>query len=186
MSVAIAITILSCQKETSSATAGKEFKTAYVETSELMKESTEAKDIEAKYKEKAAGMDAKLKNESASLQAEQKNFQANVAKNGQEWGQKKYGELQQRNQQLQYAQQDMLQQLQQESGVEMDSLISKYKRTFKDYGKKQGYDYLFGTGEATSVLYAKDGYDVTKEVIKLVNEEYKGSDKKEEKADSKK
>lgn len=71
----------------------------------------------------------------------------------------------------------MLQQLQQESGVELDSLVSKYKRVFKDYGKEKGYDYLFGTGEVSSVLYAKDGYDVTNEIIKIVNDKYKDSDK---------
>jgi outer membrane protein len=184
LGIAIVMTIVSCEKTTSTTT--KEFKTAYVETSELLKESLEAKDIEAKYKAKASEMDVKLKGEASKLEAEKNSFQANAVKNGEAWAQKKYGELQQRNQQLQYAQQGMLQQLQEESGVEMDSLVNKYKRTFKEYGKKQGFDYLFGTGESTSILYAKDGYNVTKEVIKIINEEYKNSDKKEEKTAEKK
>jgi outer membrane protein len=75
----------------------------------------------------------------------------------------------------------MLQQLQSESGVEMDSLVSNYRKVIKEYGKEKGYDYIYGTGDVASVLYAKDSYDITKEIIKLVNDKYKSSDKKEEK-----
>ena len=72
----------------------------------------------------------------------------------------------------------MLQQLQAESGKEMDSVVKKYKQIFKDYGKEKGYDYIYGTGESATVLYAKDSYDVTKDVIKLVNDKYKSEGKK--------
>ena len=47
--LALTATIFSCQK----ATETKEFKTAYVDTMELLKNYDEAKDIETKYKEKA-------------------------------------------------------------------------------------------------------------------------------------
>jgi outer membrane protein len=76
--------------------------------------------------------------------------------------------------------------LQGESGVEMDSLVTKYKKVFKEYGKEKGYDYIYGTGEAATVLYAKDQYDITKDVIKLINDKYKSEAKKEEKATDKK
>jgi outer membrane protein len=79
----------------------------------------------------------------------------------------------------------MLRQLQEESGVELDSLVSSYRKVIKDYGKEKGFDYIFGTGEAASVLYAKDNYDITKD-IKLVNEKYKSSDKKDEASTEKK
>jgi outer membrane protein len=151
-----------------------------------MEESTEAKDIEEKYKAKAEVMGAQLKVEATKLEGEKNAFQANAQKNGQGWAQQKYGELQQREQQLQYAQQGMLQQLQGESGVEMDSLVTKYKKVFKEYGKEKGFDYIYGTGEAATVLYAKDQYDITKDVIKLVNDKYKSEAKKEEKPADKK
>ena len=47
---ALAIAFMSCNKNT---TTTKEFKTAYIDTSKLMKESAENKDIQTKYKEKA-------------------------------------------------------------------------------------------------------------------------------------
>lgn len=73
----------------------------------------------------------------------------------------------------------MLQQLQQESGVEMDSLVKGMKDFIKGYGKEKGYAYIYGTGEAATVLYAEEKYDITKEIVKLINEKYKSAGKKE-------
>ena len=64
--------------------------------------------------------------------------------------------------------------------------LVNYKKVFKEYGKEKGFDYIYGTGEAATVLYAKDSYDITKDVIKIVNDKYKTEGKKEEKpADTK-
>lgn len=179
---ALAITFLSCNKTTEV----KEFKTAYIDTSKLMEESTEAKDIAEKYKDKSKVMGNQLEVEVNRFKSEAANFQKNAQANGQVWAQQKGAELQRREQELSYAQQAMLQQLQSESGVEMDSLVSTYRKVIKEYGKEKGYDYIYGTGDIASVLYAKDSYDITKEIIKLVNEKYKSADKKEEKPAAKK
>jgi outer membrane protein len=180
--VAMAVAIVSCNKTTEA----KDFKTAYIDTNKLLEESTEAKDLKAKYEDIASEKDSRIKVEVDKLEAEKNAFQANAQKNGQAWAQQKYGELQQREQQIQYAQQSVIQQLQGQHGAEMDSLVTKYKKVFKEYGKDKGYDYVFGTGEAATVLYAKDQYDITKEIIKLVNDKYKSEGKKEEKPADKK
>ncbi|GAA4034220.1 OmpH family outer membrane protein [Flavobacterium cheonhonense] len=179
---ALAISFLSCNKTTEV----KEFKTAYIDTSKLMEESTEAKDIAEKYKDKSKVMGSQLEVEVNRFKSEAANFQKNAQANGQVWAQQKGAELQRREQELSYAQQAMLQQLQSESGVEMDSLVSTYRKVIKEYGKDKGYDYIYGTGDIASVLYAKDSYDITKEIIKLVNEKYKSAEKKEEKPAAKK
>jgi len=174
---AFAIALMSCEKK---AAETKEFKTAYVDTSKLMEESTEAKDIEAKYKEKAKVMGNQLEAEVSRFKSEAASFKENAQKNGQAWAQQKGSELQQTEQRLSYAQQAMLQQLQQESGVEMDTLVKGYRKIIKEYGKEKGYDYIYGTGDVASVLYAKDSYDITKEIIKMINEKYKSAGKKED------
>ncbi|MDI9256074.1 OmpH family outer membrane protein [Flavobacterium sedimenticola] len=178
---ALTISILSCNKTAET----KEFKTAYIDTSKLMDESIEKKDIEEKYKDKSKVMGSQLEVEVNRFKSEAANFQKNAQANGQVWAEQKGAELQRREQELTYAQQAMLQQLQGESGVEMDSLVSNYKKIIKAYGKEKGYDYIYGTGDVASVLYAKDSYDITKEIIKLVNDKYKASGKKEEKPEAK-
>ena len=79
----------------------------------------------------------------------------------------------------------MIQQLQQESGAEMDTLVKSVKKYIKEYGKEKGYDYIYGTGEAVSILYAKDQYDITKDIIKLLDQKYKSPGKSEAKTDVK-
>lgn len=175
--IAFASAIISCNKTTET----KEFKTAYIDTSKLMEESTEAKDIEAKYKDKAKVMGSQLDAEVAQFKSEAASFRENAQKNGQAWAQQKGSELQQREERLTYAQQAMLQQLQQESGVEQDSMVKSYRKIIQEYGKQKGYDYIYGSGDVSpSVLYAKDSYDITKEVIKLINDKYQSTNKKEE------
>jgi len=176
--VVLVLAMISCEK----ATEAKEFKTAYIDTSKLLDESTEANDIKAKYEGIAKEKGSRIKVEVDRLEAEQKSFSMNAQKNGQAWAQQKYGELQQRGQEIQYAEQMLTRQLQGEMGIEMDSLVNNYRKTIKDYGKEKGYDYIYGTGESASVLYAKDAYDITKEVVKLVNDKYKSGAKTDKKA----
>jgi len=179
--VALAISIVSCNKPSEV----KEAKTAYVDTSKLLEEYTEAKDIEAKYKAKSDEMGRELEAEVNRFKSDAANFQKNAQANGQAWAQQNGAALQKREQQLTYAQQAMIQQLQQESGKEMDTMVNQVKKFIKAYGKEKGYSYIYGTGEAVSILYAEDKYDITKEIIKLLDEKYKSAPKSDDKTDVK-
>lgn len=174
--IAISIAVVSCNK----AAEVKEVKTAYVDTAVLMKEYTETKDLEAKYKAQAAEKGRQLEAEIERFKQDAANFQRNAQANGQEWAQKNGADLQRREQQLAQAQQQLQQQLQQESGKEMDSLVSGVKKFIKSYGKEKGYSYIYGTGDAASILYAEEKYDITKDIVKLLNEKYKSVAKTEE------
>ena len=180
--IALSILVVSCDKTAEV----KEVKTAYVDTSVLMKEYTEAKDLEAKYKAQSEEKGRQLEAEINRFKQEASNFQAQAQANGQAWAQQKGAELQKREQQLGYAQQALAQELQQESGKEMDSLVSGVKKFIKTYGKEKGYSYIYGTGDAASILYAEDKYDITKELVKALNDKYKAAAPKEEKTEVKK
>jgi outer membrane protein len=183
--IALSVAIVSCNKAPEVKPV-KEVKTAYVDTSLLMKEYTEAKDLEAKYKAKSEEKGRQLQAEISRFKQEATNFQAQAQANGQAWAQQKGAELQKREQQLSYAQQSLAQQLQQESSVEMDSLVSNVKKFIKTYGKENGYSYIYGTGDAASILYAEDKFDITKEIIKKLNDKYKVPEKTETKPEIKK
>lgn len=170
--IAIAFSIISCNKPAAEV---KEVKTAYVDTSKLLEGYTEAKDIREKYKAKSEQMGKQLEAEVNRFKSDAANFQKNAQAYGQAWAQQNGAELQKREQQLTYAQQAMVQQLQKESGTEMDSLVTNVKKFIKDYGKQKGYSYIFGTGDAVSIIYAEDKYDITNEIIKLLNEKYASS-----------
>ncbi|WP_026977289.1 OmpH family outer membrane protein [Flavobacterium tegetincola] len=182
--IALAVSIISCNKEQT--TTSNEMKTAYVDTAKLMEEYTEAKDLEAKFKSKSEAEAKKFEVEEANFKAEVANFQKNAQANGQAWAQQKNAELEQKQQRLQYAAQSVGQKLQTESATEMDSLVKGVKSFIKGYGKDKGYDFIYGTGDAATVLYAKDQYDITAEVIKLINEKYAADAKKEPATDAEK
>ncbi len=174
--IALSVSIVSCNKTAEV----KEVKTAYVDTSLLMKQYTEAKDLEAKYKAKSEEKGKQLESEINRFKQDAANFQSQAQANGQAWAQQKGAELQKREQQLGQAQQALSQQLQQESSVEMDTLVSGVKKFIKAYGKEKGYAYIYGTGDAASILYAEEKFDITKDIIKLLNDKYKAPAKKEE------
>lgn len=175
--IIIAISFFACDKSVE-AKAVKEMKTAYVDTSLLMKEYEKTKDIEAKFKVRAETKGSQLEAQINLFKKEASNFQAQAQAKGQAWAEQKGAELQRREQELGQAQQALSQELQQESAVEMDSLVAGVKKFIKAYGKEKGYAYIYGTGDAATVLYAQDKYDITKEIIKLLNDKYKlASDK---------
>ena len=182
VAIAIAISLFSCNKAEEKATSEK---TAYIDTVKLMDEYTESKDLQAKFKEKSEVMGRELQNEVKKFQDEADNFRRNAQANGQEWAQRKGAELQKKEQQLTYAQQAMSQQLQQEAAVERDSVVSKVRKYIKEYGKKNGYTYIYGTGDAATILYAKDQLDLTDKIVKELNDNYKTPAKTEEKDEAK-
>lgn len=166
---AIAVSLFACNKPAEV----KEVKTAYVDTAKLFEEYTEAKDIQAKFKSKSDEMSRELQQEMSRFKQDADYFQKNAQANGQEWAQKNGAALQQRQEKLQMAEQGLARQLQQEMGVESDSMISNVKKFIKTYGKEKGYTYIYGTNESGSILYAEDKFDITKEITKLLNDKYK-------------
>jgi len=139
----LTVAVISCNKTT---TPNKEMKTAYVDTSKLLEEYTEAKDIESKYKAKSDVMGKELEAEVAKFKIEATSFQKNAQAKGQAWAQENGARLQKKEQELNYAQQALVQQIRDESGVEMDTLVKKVKKFIKEYGKEKDYTYIYGTG----------------------------------------
>ncbi|MFN7045328.1 MAG: OmpH family outer membrane protein [Flavobacterium sp.] len=170
----VALSILACNKtETNSS----DFKTAYINTAEIIKNYEKFKDEDDKFKVKSEELGRPLEAKVRAFQAEAQSFQQNVQAKGPQWAQQKGAELNRREQELGMEQNALIQQLQKEGNDLKDTLVSEVKKFIKDYGKKKGYDYVFGTGDAATVLYAKDGYDITKEVLKELNDTYKATKK---------
>ena len=177
----VALSVLACNKtETNS----NEFKTAYINTSEIIEKYEKFKDEDDKFKVKSEELGRPLEAKVRAFQADAQSFQQNAEVKGPQWAQQKSAELARREQELGIEQNALLQQLQQEGNVLKDTLISEVKKFIKDYGKKKGYDYIYGTGDAATVLYAKDGYDITKDVLKELNDKYNAT-KKEDKVATK-
>lgn len=181
LAAAIVASLVSCNKteQANNAVIGNNI--VYIDSSKLLNEYEQAKDIEAKFKAKSEQMGKELDTELTKFRADVAYFEKNAQSKGMQWAQQTGAALQEREQRLAYTQQAMLQQLQEESGKEMDSLVKEIKDFIKEYGKSKGYDYILSTADgASTVLYSKEGQDITDEVLKLLNEKYKAKQSKDD------
>ena len=175
--LSLVVSFIACNKN-----AGKSesLKTAYIDTAEILEKYEKFKAEDEKFKIKSEELGRPLEAKVKAFQMEAQSFQQNAQVKGPQWAQQKGAELSQREQQLGVEQNALLQQLQEEGSVLRDSIIKEVKVFIKEYGKKKGYDYIYGTGDAATVLYAKEAYDITTTISKELNEKYKGLEKKEE------
>jgi outer membrane protein len=56
-------------------------------------------------------------------------------------------------------------------------VLNQVNSFVEDYGKKQGYDIVLGTTASGNILFAKENMDITAEVLKSLNEQYKSKPK---------
>lgn len=176
----LALALFSCNKGEDTTASG--FKTAYVDTARLSKEYEEFKDLDSKSKVKIEEMGREFDGKVQQWKMDYAAAENEAKTKGPQWAQLKAQELQKRERDLSIEQDAIRRQIQEEFGAKNDSAVNKMKRFIKDYGKKNGYDYIYGSGEIASIFYAKDGYDITDTILKELNAVYKGSDNKEDAA----
>jgi|SRR5690554_580593 len=155
-------------------------KTAYIDTERLVKDYQQFKDFESKFKSMSDRMQEELERDAKRFQRDVMDLQQNAQSKGMEWAQNRQAELERRQMTLAEKEQNFMRKFQEESAVERDSMVSQLKDFIKDYGKNNGFDYIFGTGDIASVLYAKDTYDLTEEILNLLNKQYEEKNGKKE------
>lgn len=150
-------------------TSCNEQKTAYVDTTKLIQEYKEMKDVEQEFTSKSDKVKVQLDSLAQSFQTEVKDYQEKMS--GMSAAQRKEIEdgLMRKQQAIQQQQQMMGNQLRQESDVVIDSIVTKVKDYVKDYGKKNNYTYIFGSNESANIMYAKEGLDITEEILEKLN-----------------
>lgn len=157
--VLVSLTLLGCNKQ----------KTAYVNTEKIVKEYKTMAATQEKYAQLNDSLMAQLQQKAQDFQTKVAEYQEKQGSMRASEREKTEQELMQMRQQLQQEQQMRGGQLQQESQAAIDSIIKIVKDEVMEYGKKNGYDFIFGQNDAGSIMYGKDSYDVTEEVIAALN-----------------
>lgn len=148
-----------------------ENKTAYVDTTRLIQEFSEMKEVEADFNTRSEVLKKELDSVAKNFQQEVVEYQENRATMSQAERQATEQELMQKQQILQQQQQMKSGQLRQESDQVIDSLITKVKAFVKTYGEENDYTYIFGSNESANIMYAKEGLDITEEILAELNAE---------------
>ena len=154
-------------------TSCNEQKTAYVDTSKLIQEYKEMKEVEADFTAKSDSIKGELDTMAQDFQKEVQDYQANMNSMSVDKRKETEQNLMRKQQMIQQQQQMRGNQLREESDTVIDSIVSKVKDYVKDYGKENGYTYIFGSNESANIMYAKDGLDITDEILEKLNAEYK-------------
>ncbi|WP_081208147.1 OmpH family outer membrane protein [Salegentibacter sediminis] len=150
-----------------------EDKTAYVDTTKLIQEYQEMKDVEAEFSKKSDAVKGELDSVASAFQAEVQAYQSKMNSMSQAQRQEREQQLMQKQQQLQQQQQQRGGLLRQESDAAIDSIVEKVKNYVEGYGEENGYTYIFGSNESANIMYAKDGLDITEEILEELNASYK-------------
>jgi outer membrane protein len=155
-------------------------KTAYVRSAELVYSFDGMKESQQLFKGKKERTQSNVDTLKIELE---RAYNAYVKKSGSlsEKQKKEHQQLLERQQQnyLQYAQ--AISEKEQKEETEMTQAVLNQINSFvEQYAKEKGYDIVFGTTNSGNILYAKESLDITKEVLKALNENYRSVEKNED------
>ena len=172
----LSIGIISCQQN----------KTAYVNNSEIMEGFEKLEQTEARFTQEEEALKAKIDAMVAEsgYQDLVKEYQSKQGQMSEAKEEELYNQIMQIQQRLGQQQQMNNQQFQERKTAEMDSLVKLVKDFIKEYGKENGYTYIYGANESGNILYGKEGLDITDEVTQALNEKYSTKEEEESSAES--
>ena len=162
--VLVMLAFMSCQQTQ---------KIGYVDNATLVNDYQEKKDIEAQLQSKIDAFQKRTDSLRQAFQLEINEAEIKARRMSQKNVQKLSKDLQDKETALSQRVQFEQQQIAQESQSKNDSLIKKVKDFVKDYGKKNGYNFILGSNEAGSVMYGQDTSDLTQTILDLLNAQYK-------------
>jgi outer membrane protein len=185
----VAIAFLSC-KENAGLTAGNAKQTTsrivYVNTDTLLNNYLYYKDVVKEFENKRFALENDLQKRSASFQNEVALFQRRVQAGGMSEDQAKGTQavLQKKEQDIMQFRDNAAGNLQGDQAKKTEELLNNITVYLKKYNKADKFDMVIGYSKGGGVLYAKEDLDITQEVLKGLNDEYKNLGKKPAAADS--
>lgn len=146
---------------------------AYINIDSLLLNYQFAKDANESLTKKQEESRLAINSQARQLQTEMGEFQRKLENNAflsRERAENEQVRLQKRQQELQQMDARLTQQLmqvQQKMSEELRDTINKF---MKEYNKDRKYEMIISNTSNDNVLYAEKGYDITNEVVKLLNE----------------
>ncbi|WP_299259155.1 OmpH family outer membrane protein [uncultured Aquimarina sp.] len=153
-------------------------KTGYVNNTKVVSDFSEMKTAKEKWTKKNNEVRAELEEKAKQFQIEVQGYQNIMKSMSSANKEKKEQELMVKQQALQREQQARMQEIQQGSQTEIDSIIAKVEGFIKEYGKNNGYTYIYGETEVKNIFYAKEELDLTDTIITELNGEKPSTEEK--------
>lgn len=147
---------------------------AYVDNEVLMEDYMFAielrNDFEAEQRRLENDLDRRQRNFQMAVERFQREIQAGTI--GMEEAQLKEQELMQQQQDLIQLNETYRDRLARKEFEMNSELLDKISDFLERYNEDKGYDFILGYAKGGGILYARDAHDITREVLRLLNEEY--------------
>ena len=146
-------------------------KIVYINTDTLLRNYTLSVELNEAFLKKQEERNTELNIKAKDLDRQAREFQRKLENNGfisAERAEAARQDLLEKNQKLQQLQQEMTEQS--ELNKKLFESITNF---LVEYNKEKGYEIVLSTVVAGNVLYAADGFDITQDVVKRLNEQYK-------------
>lgn len=170
----------SCKTSDATATAPRtiqkgELKIAYIDTDSIMAHYEYAKDLEKGLKSLQTQLESNYEATGRKLKADYENYMKTGEKLTLTEQKRKEEDLTRRQQEFPMLQQKMMAQLQERQVEDNKKLLNSVYAFIKDYNAKNlKYNVILSRSYiSSSVLYADQGLDITKEIVEGLNKEYK-------------
>jgi outer membrane protein len=185
----LSVALVSCDKkggDTKSASGQPSGRIVYVNTDTLLNNYEYYKDVVKEFENKSFALENELQRKAQSFQNEVQLFQRRVQAGGlsEQQALTQQSALQKKEQDIMMYRENAAGNLQQDQAKKTDELLNNINEYLGKYNKSDKYDMVIGYSKGGGVLYAKEDLDITQEVLKGLNEEYKSMKKPETKADT--
>ncbi|TXE19115.1 OmpH family outer membrane protein [Psychroserpens burtonensis] len=163
--LSMVLVLASCQEQK---------KMAFVNRTDVINDYQEKIEVEEKFKVREDRFNKRSDSIGKAFQFEYQQFQIAAGSMSKEKQQEQGQAFNQKSQVLQQQMQFEQQQLQQAFSIEMDSVMTTMKTFVQDYGKKNGYSFIFGTSDVTTtIMYGEEVSDISDAILNGLNDAYK-------------
>ena len=156
----------------------KKLKIAWVQLDSVQTGYEYYKDVQKKLETKQANAEATINQKGKSFASQYQSLQnrAQAGELTQQQYEKEVASLQQAQTNLENLQAKLSLQLQEEAANQQRALIDTVRAQVKKYAKEKGYDFvLCQNSDINNVLYAAEVYEITDEIVALLNKHYKAT-----------
>ena len=157
------------------ATVNADAKIVYINMDTLLNNYTQSRELNEAFLKKLEANRTELNVKAKNLDREVADFQRRVENNGfltRERAEQAQTELLIKQQNLQKLQQEMSENAQREQMEINRKLYDAITNFLTDYNKSRGYQLILSTTLGGNVLFAQKGFDITNEVVSLLNAQY--------------
>lgn len=151
-------------------------KIVYINMDSLLSNYEQSRELNEAFLKKVENNRTELNMKAKMFEQEVVAFQQKLDNNGfvtRERAEQAQADLMVKRQNLQKLDQELMETTQREQIELNQKLFTEITNFLKEYNKTKGYQLILSTTVGGNVFYAEDGFDITKEVVNQLNQQYR-------------